>query len=267
MFADRSSRGIVELAQAVGIQSLVAWVHGGGCDAHGRVPLVEVEKTVVGSSTDRERPHLRMICRGKPKNPEKIRSSIITPLLRQAHTARNALARAANPNPGPRRSATTDMAEVTDSKSGSRKRVWVQVPPSVVLGMTLALRREIPLCCLSIFAPLSAPAEPQGVRRAGPPRAGGSSKWRRGGCKTDRVCTLNLRAADNDLDVPPCAEDVGRHRCVCGIAPGRLNRSRQSGRAGRAATEPVGCSRERSQVPPARLLRSERRRVPVRRPR
>ncbi len=70
MFADRFSRGIVELAQAVGTQGLIARVDDGGCDAHGRVPFVEVEKTVVGSSTDRERPHLRMICRGKPKNPE-----------------------------------------------------------------------------------------------------------------------------------------------------------------------------------------------------
>ena len=69
--ADRLGRGVVELAQAVGAQSLVGRVSGGGCDAHGRVPLVEVEKTAVGSSPDRDRPHLRTICRGKPKNPKK----------------------------------------------------------------------------------------------------------------------------------------------------------------------------------------------------
>ena len=65
VFADRFSRGIVELAQAVGTQGLVARVDGGGVTPMVAYPLVEVEKTVVGSSTDRERPHLRRICRGK----------------------------------------------------------------------------------------------------------------------------------------------------------------------------------------------------------
>jgi hypothetical protein len=62
------------------------------------------------------------------------------------------------------------MADAPDSKSGPRKRVWVQVPPSVLNG--LARFRE----CEPPREPRASPAAATGSDRPSP--SGGRTSWR-----------------------------------------------------------------------------------------
>ena len=108
----------------------------GGCDTHGRVPLVEVEKRLLGQALiEKGRNFARYA--GENKNPEKIRSSIIPPLLQQAHTAQNALTPPLTPNPGPRRSAYLTVTRLgcgngsalvlTFYRCKSARPIWQQI--------------------------------------------------------------------------------------------------------------------------------------------